>query len=109
MRLRYSCSLTVKLALMGSSVETVVTALLGGTDQIADLRGGGAGDAIDGRSEFGEAEIDFRGFDRGRSGGNAGLRRLDLRLRGFDLGLRGGHLRLATIDWSAWRCRDPAA
>ena len=29
-RLRYSCSLTVKLALIGSSVDTVVTALLEG-------------------------------------------------------------------------------
>ena len=63
-RLRYSCSLTVKFALMGSSVETVVTALARRTHQISHLRGRGARDAVDRRDQFREAEIHVRGFDR---------------------------------------------
>ena len=79
-RLRYSCSLTVKLALIGSSVETVVTALADGPDEIADLCGGHACDAIDRRYQVGKAEIDFGGFDSRGRGRHGGLRRFDLRL-----------------------------
>ena len=84
-------------------------ALLGRADQIADLRSGGARDAIDGRSEFGEAEIDFRGFDGGGGGGDAGLRGFDRALLRSPPEPSRRPPAPSSIDWSVWRYRNPAA
>ncbi len=55
-----------------------------GAYQIADLKRGLSGDAVDERSHFGEAQVELRGFDlclgacnRGLGAGNRGLIRLE--------------------------------
>ena len=72
-KLRYSCSLTVKFALIGSSVETVVISPLAGTDQIAHLHLSQPGDSVDRRGQVREAGIDLGRLDRGLSDSTAAL------------------------------------
>ena len=70
---RYSRSLIGKVTLIGSSCETVVSSVVG-PDQVADLRLGDSGDAIDGRVHLRPLQVEPRRLDRR-------LRRLDLRPR----------------------------
>ena len=82
--------------MIGSTVETVVRVPLVRADQVADLGLSDAGDAVNGRSDFGETQIELgslhRGFgrrDRSFGGHDRGLGRLDPGTGGLDLGLSG--------------------
>ena len=68
---------------MGLSWETEVSTDCG-VDEVADLRGGLAGNAGDQRPHMGEAEVQLGVFDRSFSGGDRSLGRLH---RGFGLRL----------------------
>ena len=60
---RYSCSLSGKYALIGSSCDTVVSSVVGPTRSPICARGDRR-DAVDERGDAREAEVQLRGLDR---------------------------------------------